>query len=626
MLHLNLTGDTQEVEPGFRLLFKEPALGGLTGEYSLSVHKSREPGLSLTIQRDGASISYCEKADFFRSLPLFALHAKEPGYQIKETPCFEKTGVMIDCSRNAVPTTQALKGLLCKMALMGLNLGMMYTEDTYEIKGRPYFGYLRGRYTCEELKELDDFADMLGIELIPCIQTLAHLERALQWPVMDDLRDSERNLMVGEEKTYTFIEEMLTAASAPYRSNRIHIGMDEAWELGLGRYLSKYGYRPCGELMAEHLKRVDAILKKHDLHAMMWSDMHFVAASPTRALYDPQCKLSPEILAGAPEEIDLVYWDYYNEAELHYDQLLKLHQKFAAKTVFAGGIWTWIGPAVDYRKTIAATLPALEQCKKNGVREVFATCWGDDGAEANLQTILYGLQLFAEFRYTGRYNENEVRERFSACCGAEAQPFLDLSLFNEIPGLKRMEQSTVTPAKTLLYEDPLLPLFEEDFHGLPCAEHYHMLAERYKNYASSQPQFQTLFDFYGKLAEAVYHKCILREHAAACIRAGDRKGAAEMRELDQNCITAVQALKRVWADLWYSTNKPFGFEVNDLRLGGLIARLETAQIRFEQFSSGEIDTVPELSETKLPYLRDEKGEFRCLNSWGSIASVCRIVG
>ena len=31
----------------------------------------------------------------------------------------------------------------------------LYTEDVYEPEGEAYFGYLRGRYTKRELKELD---------------------------------------------------------------------------------------------------------------------------------------------------------------------------------------------------------------------------------------------------------------------------------------------------------------------------------------------------------------------------------------------------------------------------------------------------------------------------------------
>lgn len=58
---------------------------------------------------------------------------------------------------------------------------MLYTEDTYEVNDEPYFGYVRGRYTKEEMKELDAFAGSLGISLIPCIQTLAHLKATFRW-------------------------------------------------------------------------------------------------------------------------------------------------------------------------------------------------------------------------------------------------------------------------------------------------------------------------------------------------------------------------------------------------------------------------------------------------------------
>ena len=35
---------------------------------------------------------------------------------------------------------------------------MLYTEDTYEVDNEPYFGYMRGRYSADELRELDDYA------------------------------------------------------------------------------------------------------------------------------------------------------------------------------------------------------------------------------------------------------------------------------------------------------------------------------------------------------------------------------------------------------------------------------------------------------------------------------------
>ena len=92
----------------------------------------------------------------------------------------------------------------------------LYTEDTYEVAGRPYFGYLRGRFSQAELRELDQYADALGIEMIPCIQTLGHMARALRWPCMEDVRDTDDVLLLDEEKTYALIEAMIVSASRPF--------------------------------------------------------------------------------------------------------------------------------------------------------------------------------------------------------------------------------------------------------------------------------------------------------------------------------------------------------------------------------------------------------------------------
>jgi len=77
-----------------------------------------------------------------------------------------RLSVMLDCSRNAVMNINALKNYIDIITKFGYNSLMLYTEDTYEIEGEPYFGYLRGRYSREELKEIDCYATSKGIELI----------------------------------------------------------------------------------------------------------------------------------------------------------------------------------------------------------------------------------------------------------------------------------------------------------------------------------------------------------------------------------------------------------------------------------------------------------------------------
>lgn len=57
---------------------------------------------------------------------------------------------------------------------------------------------------------MDDYASLYGIELIPCIQTLAHLECMLRWKEYDKIRDIDNILLADEEATYDFIREMFS--------------------------------------------------------------------------------------------------------------------------------------------------------------------------------------------------------------------------------------------------------------------------------------------------------------------------------------------------------------------------------------------------------------------------------
>ena len=64
-------------------------------------------------------------------------------------------GVMLDMSRNAVMKPEELKKFARIIRSFGYNMIELYTEDTYEVEGEPYFGYMRGRYTKAELKAIN---------------------------------------------------------------------------------------------------------------------------------------------------------------------------------------------------------------------------------------------------------------------------------------------------------------------------------------------------------------------------------------------------------------------------------------------------------------------------------------
>ena len=65
---------------------------------------------------------------------------------------FNSFGVMLDFSRNGVMTLPALKKFLTTIRKMGYNTVFLYMEDTYEVQGEPYFGYMRSRSSREEMR------------------------------------------------------------------------------------------------------------------------------------------------------------------------------------------------------------------------------------------------------------------------------------------------------------------------------------------------------------------------------------------------------------------------------------------------------------------------------------------
>ena len=123
------------------------------------------------------------------------------GFSLRKDIDMKRLGIMLDCSRNAVMKVEKVKELVDIMNRLGYNCLMLYTEDTWEVDNEPLFGYLRGKYTKSELKEIDRYALDRGIEVIPCIQTLAHLDRIFQYPEYKEINDIDNVLLVDDERT-----------------------------------------------------------------------------------------------------------------------------------------------------------------------------------------------------------------------------------------------------------------------------------------------------------------------------------------------------------------------------------------------------------------------------------------
>ena len=562
-------------------------VAGVTGislPYSIDVSRVPE-GLCVCLNGSHAEIGAEDENALARGLFLLSRCVREGRavLDVQQRRRIASCGVMADCSRGAVLSPAAVRRYIDQLASLGMNMLMLYTEDTYEVPEYPRLGYLRGRYTQQELRELDDYAAAAGVELIPCIQTLGHMKQFLQWAENGVLRDQPDVLLIGEEKTYAFIEACIRSLRSCVRSGRIHIGMDEAHGVGLGRYRVLNGEKDRFELLHSHVCRVTQICEANGFHPIMWSDMYFRLGSKKNDYYDTECEIPQEIIDRIPA-IDLCYWDYYHTDEAFYDMMLERHEQMG-RAVFAGGVWTWSGflPHVD--KTRRTMLPALCACARRGTDTVFATMWGDDGAETDIFLASSLLPLFSENCWQGP----DCSEEEIALCG-ELVSGIPAEAFEAFRNFYPEDLDTMT-GKNLIWCDPFFPLLsgmKDDMDDV-IARSQRAIAALAPHAALPECRYASL------LFEIVREKAALVRDIRARYLADDRAWLQETAEETIPRLTALYAgLCEAHRFLWIRDNKRPGWEVIVHRYGAVPARLEDAAREIEEYLAGEIPCIEAL--------------------------------
>ncbi|MGL4737238.1 MAG: family 20 glycosylhydrolase, partial [Cellulosilyticaceae bacterium] len=436
----------------------------------------------------------------------------------------------------------------------------------------------------------------------PCIQTLAHLKQTLKWEYGNSMRDTADVLLVGSEKVYDFIEAMFKTIKETFRTHRIHIGMDEAFDLGRGHSIEANGFKHHSELMTMHLEHVCDLLRKYEMAPMMWDDMFFRALAPHGDHYDLSAGVNQEVVEMVPPEISLVYWDYYHADRAFYEGALKLREAFNNPVIFAGGVWKWTGYAPNYDRTFVTSQAALASCKANGIEEVIATMWGDDGDETPIDACMLGLLLFGEHSYMDEVSDEWLDRRCQFLTGLSMEDFKSLQELDYIPGVARPNLESVNPHKFLAYQDPLLGAFDNYVKDLDLYTHYAQLGEKYAELSTKSLYYTQMFEMYSKLAYMLSLKATFGAELRQAYHADDR----EMLQvyIDERIPTLrteikefVTALRKVW----YTDCKANGFEILDIRFGGILSRLETASLRLHHYLSGELEALEELEEELLPF-------------------------
>ncbi len=532
-----------------------------------------------------------------------ALGSLLSGIETDEQAAFKTLGIMLDCSRNAVMKVDYLKKWLRRLSLMGYNMAMLYTEDTYQLPSEPYFGYLRGPYTMAEMKEVDTYAKQLGIEMIACIQTLGHLEQIMQWACYKyRVSDTSSVLLVDEPQTYTLIDKMLAFWSEALSSRRVHIGMDETHDLGRGKFMDKYGYERGFDIFNRHLAKVNEICAKYNYpNPMIWSDMYFRMSNETYNYYDEASTIPADVKAKIPANVELVYWDYYHKDVEFYTEWIKRHRELGFKPLMGSGVWTWGRLWYDHQITKATVDPCIEACRNENVDELFFTMWGDDGAYCEYDSSLAGLAYCAELSYNPVADDKLIAARFDTVCHAD---YLACLKAGNMQSETADENGRRVLPPAMLWEDPLYAIVERSFGDQSAT----MMTTISAEWTALKNELEALTDNgRGNLEHAVIilntltAKISYRQQLMAAYSARDNTTLDKIAvELTEQMIERVEILHYSLRAQWMTRNKPFGFEVIQARLDALIGRYQEVAVRIKELLDGEIDSIPELDVEIAP--------------------------
>lgn len=588
--------DNNEILNLLNIIRKYVDLSLFCKDYNIKVEKSDEEGYKICKNHNDICIRYNKKNQIFASL-FYIDSSDEECYTYIPDNNYDSLGIMIDCARNGTMNVEYIKKTIVQLSLIGYDSFILYLEDCFEIENEKMFGYMRGAYSKEQLKDIDKFAQLFGIEVIPSIQTLAHLNQIFRWSEYKTINDIDDILLIKNERTHQLLENMIITMKNCFSSKKIHINMDEAHNLGRGKYLDQNGYNTPYELFIEHKNLVVKLCEKYNYKPMMWSDMFF------RSKNKGQYYIENGTIDFAGLKVDgvsLVYWDYYHRDYREYDKMFKLHNEISDDVIFAGSVWSWRGLVPHLKYTESTMLPAISACKSNKIKNIIFTFWGDDGNESLKGNAIGSYIFLLEHLNHDKVDKSIINKKCKLLTGYDYSEWLNLDRPNFID-IRDAAKYNVNPSKYLLFMDPLLSIGDNLIHS-NYDEIYSKTAKKLHNLAKRNKEYSYLFELESKLCKALSYKATL---SIKLKKAYDSKDVESMKEClwcVKKAIVSIKDFYNYYRLCWSKENTMIGFEIQDIRYGGCISRLEYIKSVVEKFISGECVYIEELEIERKEYV------------------------
>ena len=485
-----------------------------------------------------------------------------PCLHISDWPDFPGRGVMLDISRDKVPTMETIYSLVDMLAGWKINQFQLYTEHTFAYRNHPEVWEKASPFSGQDILDLDEFCQKRFIELIPNQNSFGHMNRWLIHPRYASLAEVTQGFdvpwghMDGPFTIYPLDPASLDLITSLYdellphfSSRKINVGCDETFDLGQGRSKDEVARLGAGRVYLDFLLKIYKNIKERGFTMQFWGDIIIQ---------------HPELIPELPKDLVALEWGY--EADHPFDEHGVKFAETGIPFYVCPGTSSWNSLAGRTDNALGNLLNAAENGLKHGAIGYLNTDWGDNGHWQTFPVSFLGFAAGAA--YSWALDENRTinipavlnRYAFHDQAGIIGQAVYDLGNVHKIPGIEPHNASILfTILQTPLDELHLLKL------GIDYPRVINTLntiAEKIIQSKMDRPDASLVLQEFDVTVRMLIHAC----------RRG-QLASQESRILADELNNELQTLIQDYKQTWLARN----------RFGGLsdsLARLEKARMDY----------------------------------------------
>jgi hypothetical protein len=364
--HIVIGGDSDQV--GVRLL-RQSAPTELENAYQVRITPEN---ITLIGSQNAATLWYA-------ALTLIQIIVQSgenlPCLHIDDQPDFPRRGVMLDISRDRVPTMATLYALIDLLASWKINEVQLYTEHTFAYQRHPIVWQHASPMTGEEILALDRFCRERFVDLVPNQNSFGHMHRWLVHPQYRHLAEVPEGfdfalaltprpfgLSPAVQETLPFLAGLYDELLPHFSSAYFNVGCDETFDLGKGRSKALVEAQGVGRVYLDFLKKVAQLVQERGRTMQFWGDIILS---------------HPELVPELPKDVIALAWGY--EADHPFEAQGALFAQAGVPFYVCPGTSSWqtlVGRTANMRGNLQN---AAENGLKHGARGYLITDWGDFG-------------------------------------------------------------------------------------------------------------------------------------------------------------------------------------------------------------------------------------------------------